>query len=197
MIRALDIILSVLGITVLSPLLMVVWLAVVLDSPGGGFYGQTRVGRGGRPFTMWKFRTMRVGDEHKSGLTVGSDPRVTRAGKLLRRSKLDELPQLWNVMRGEMSIVGPRPELQRYTALYTSEQRKVLSVRPGMTDHASIKYAGEEMLLGAAENPEREYVENILPDKLRLNRLWIENPTAGEYFRIIFATADAILRKPR
>lgn len=194
MIRTLDIILSVLGLAALSPLMLVLWLAVVLDSPGGGFYGQTRTGRGGRPFTMWKFRTMHAGTDSESGLTVGGDPRITRVGKLLRRTKLDELPQLWNVLRGSMSIVGPRPELPRYTALYTPEQRKVLSVRPGMTDYASIKYADEEMLLAASDDPEKVYVEKIMPDKLRLNRLWIENPTAGEYFRIIFATVAAIWR---
>lgn len=139
---------------------------------------------------------MYAGSDRKRSLTVGNDdPRITRAGKLLRRTKLDEIPQLWNVLRGDMSIVGPRPELPRYVAMYTPEQKKVLTIRPGITDYASIKYSDEDRLLGMAEDAEKTYVERIMPDKIRLNMRYIENPAIGEYFRIIFLTAGTVLRK--
>ena len=167
--RLFDITLSLLALVLLCPLLLAVALWVRLDSRGPVLFRQQRVGRGGRPFAILKFRTMQVNAE-AAGLqiTVGQDPRITRAGRWLRRSKLDELPQLLNVLRGEMSMVGPRPEVPRYVALYPADQRAtVLSVRPGITDLASLAFRDESTLLARSADPERTYVEEILPIKLR------------------------------
>ena len=137
---------------------------------------------------------MRVGADKGSLITVGGhDPRITRMGYFIRKYKLDELPQLWNVFVGDMSLVGPRPEVKKYTDLYTPEQRGVLSVRPGITDYASIEYVDENTLLGNAENPDRVYVEQIVPAKIALNMKWIEHQTVGEYFKIIFLTFWSII----
>lgn len=195
MTRCLDIVFSALGLVALSPLLVVVWLLIVLESPGGGFYVQQRVGRGGRLFGLLKFRSMRVGSDKRGLITVGGhDSRITRTGYFVRRWKIDELPQLWNVLRGDMSIVGPRPEVERYVRLYTPEQRLVLSVRPGITDYASIEYADENEKLGRADDPERMYIEQIMPDKIRLNMRYIDHHTVGEYFKVIFLTLAKIAK---
>ena len=167
--RLFDITLSLLALVLLCPLLLAVALWVRLDSRGPVLFRQQRVGRGGQPFAILKFRTMQVNAE-AAGLqiTVGQDPRITRTGRWLRRSKLDELPQLWDVLRGEMSMVGPRPEVPRYVALYPADQRAtVLSVRPGITDLASLAFRDESTLLARSADPERTYVEEILPIKLR------------------------------
>ena len=167
--RLFDITLSLLALVLLCPLLLAVALWVRLDSRGPVLFRQQRVGRGGQPFAILKFRTMQVNAE-AAGLqiTVGQDPRITRTGRWLRRSKLDELPQLLNVLRGEMSMVGPRPEVPRYVALYPADQRAtVLSVRPGITDLASLAFRDESTLLARSADPERTYVEEILPIKLR------------------------------
>ncbi len=166
--RLFDITLSLLALVLLCPLLLAVALWVRLDSRGPVLFRQQRVGRGGQPFAILKFRTMQVNAE-AAGLqiTVGQDPRITSAGSWLRRSKLDELPQLLNVLRGEMSMVGPRPEVPRYVALYPADQRAtVLSVRPGITDLASLAFRDESTLLARSADPERTYVEEILPIKL-------------------------------
>lgn len=195
MTRFFDVVFSLLGLVALSPLFLVLYLIIVLESRGGGFYVQQRVGKDGRQFGLYKFRSMRVGSDKKGLITIGEhDSRVTRAGVFIRKYKLDELPQLWNVLKGDMSLVGPRPEVEKYTRLYTPEQRRVLSVRPGITDWASIEYIDENRILGAADDPDRAYVEEIMPAKIALNMRYIEHQTVGEYFRIIFSTVFNIAR---
>jgi len=169
--RLFDLLCAGLGLLILLPMLVLLALWIKLDSRGPIFFRQERVGRHGRPFLIHKFRSMQV-DAPARGLqiTVGADPRITRAGRFLRASKLDELPQLWDVLRGAMSLVGPRPEVPKYVALYPEELRRVvLSVRPGITDLASLEYRDESALLAAAADPEREYVEVVLPAKLALS----------------------------
>lgn len=195
MIRFFDVTFSLLGLVLLSPLFLVLYLIIILESRGGGFYVQQRVGKGGRQFGLCKFRSMRVGSDKRGLITIGEhDSRVTRAGVFIRKYKLDELPQLWNVLKGDMSLVGPRPEVEKYTRLYTPEQQRVLSVRPGITDWASIEYMDENRILGAAKDPDRAYVEEIMPAKIALNMRYIEHRTVGEYFRIIFSTVFNIAR---
>ncbi len=194
MIRFFDILFSFLGLVVLSPLFVCLYAAVCLESKGGGFYRQKRVGKDGREFTLYKFRSMRVGADRKGLLTVGGkDPRITRTGAFIRKYKLDELPQLFNVLKGDMSLVGPRPEVPRYVAFYTPEQRKVLTVRPGITDYASIEYFNENEILGKAEDADRAYIEQIMPDKIRYNMKYIENRSAKEYFKVIFLTLRKLI----
>lgn len=194
MIRCIDLILSFFGILVLLPLLCMIYLLIVFDSQGGGFYFQTRVGRFSEDFRLVKFRSMSVGAEQKGLLTIGgSDARVIKIGRFLRLYKLDELPQLYNVLKGEMSFVGPRPEVRKYVELYSTEQLKVLSIRPGITDYASIKYANENELLGAVEDPERYYIEVILPDKISLNMKYIDDRTIVQYFKIMFLSSRRIV----
>ena len=186
---------SALGLLVLSPVFFVVSLCIVVDSRGGVFYRQTRVGKDGRDFRLYKFRSMRSGSDKRGLITVGArDARITKVGYFLRKYKLDELPQLINVLKGEMSLVGPRPEVRKYVEMYTEEQRRVLSVRPGITDYASIEYVDENRILGEAENPDKAYVEVVMPDKIRLNMRYIEHRTVGEYFKIIFLTFKSIAR---
>jgi lipopolysaccharide/colanic/teichoic acid biosynthesis glycosyltransferase len=166
--RLFDVLSSSAGLIVLSPLLLIIALAVALDSPGGILFRQERVGRFGRTFKMLKFRSMRAAG-HDGGplVTRQGDPRITRVGAFLRRAKLDELPQLLNVLRGDMSLVGPRPEVPRYVDMYPPEARRlVLSIRPGMTDEASIEFRNEEALLARAGDAETEYVREILPRKI-------------------------------
>ena len=195
MIRFYDIFFSLLGMIVLSPLLLVLYVAIRLESRGGGFYCQQRVGKDGRDFRLYKFRSMRVGSDKKGLLTVGGrDPRVTRVGAFIRKYKLDELPQLFNVLKGDMSLVGPRPEVRKYVDLYTPEQRKVLSVRPGITDYASIEYMDENTILGQAEDPDKAYVDQIMPDKIRYNMKYIEHRSVKEYFKVVFLTLVHIIR---
>lgn len=193
MIRFLDIIFSFLGLLILSPLLIIVYIAIVIESRGGGFYKQTRVGKDGKNFKLYKFRSMRVDSDSKSQITIGArDPRITKTGLFVRRFKIDELPQLLNVLKGDMSLVGPRPEVPLYVDMYTEEQRKVLSVLPGITDYASIRYVDENEILGKAENPHQTYIDEILPDKLKLNMEYIENRSVKEYFKVIFLTFGKI-----
>ncbi len=195
MTRLCDIVFSFFGLLFLSPLFLIVALWIVLDDPGPVFYRQQRVGRHNRDFGLLKFRSMRVGADKMSLITIGDrDPRVTRAGYYIRKFKLDELPQLWNVLIGDMSLVGPRPEVRRYVDLYTEEQRQVLSVRPGITDYASIEYIDENKLLAQAADPDKTYIEEIMPAKIALNRRYINNPTLGQYFKIIFLTIAKIIR---
>ena len=195
MTRLCDIVFSFFGLLFLSPLLLIVALWIVLDDPGPVFYRQQRVGRHNKDFGLLKFRSMRVGADKMSLITIGDrDPRVTRAGYYIRKFKLDELPQLWNVLIGDMSLVGPRPEVRRYVDLYTEEQRQVLSVRPGITDYASIEYIDENKLLAQAADPDKTYRDEIMPAKIALNRRYINNPTLGQYFKIIFLTIAKIIR---
>jgi len=196
MTRFLDIVFSLLGILILLPIFIIIYLLVYFESKGGGFYVQNRVGKGGIDFKLYKFRSMRSGSDKKGLITVGGrDPRMTRIGVLIRKFKLDELPQLYNVLNGTMSLVGPRPEVRKYVELYTSEQLKVLKVRPGITDYASIEYVDENVILGLAIDPEKVYIEEIIPDKIRLNMKYIENQSIKEYFQIIFLTIWHVIKK--
>lgn len=166
---------ALIGIIILSPVLIIVSISIKIDSPGNIMFLQKRVGKGGKIFSIYKFRTM-VTDAEKIGkqITIGKDNRITKVGAFLRKYKIDELPQLFNVLKGDMSLVGPRPEVPKYVALYNEEQRKVLSVRPGITDLASLKYSDENDILGKVENPEEYYINVIMKDKLSLNLEYIE-----------------------
>lgn len=189
MLRMFDICLSAFGLLILSPLFIMVTIWIIIDSRGPVLYKQQRVGRFGVDFTLLKFRSMRVNADKAGLLTVGGrDNRITNAGYYLRKFKLDELPQLFNVLTGDMSLVGPRPEVRKYVQLYNDEQRKVLQVRPGITDLASIAYKNENELLAQSEDPEKTYINEVMPEKLRLNQHFIENPTIKNYFTIIFRT---------
>ena len=195
MIRFFDILFSLLGLLLLSPLFVILCLAICLESKGGAFYIQERIGLNGKPFGLYKFRSMRIGSDSEGLLTIGErDNRITRIGYFMRKTKMDELPQLLNVLKGDMSLVGPRPEVRKYTDLYTEEQRKVLSVRPGITDYASIEYVHENELLSQAEDPERMYIEKVMPDKIMLNMKYLDHYTVGEYFKIIFLTLISLVK---
>lgn len=195
MTRFFDILFSVLGLIVLSPLMLAVYIIIVTETRGEGLYCQERTGRHGKPFRLIKFRSMYTGADRQGLITVGGhDNRITRTGYFIRKYKIDELPQLFNVIKGDMSLVGPRPEVRKYTDMYTDEQRKVLSVRPGITDYASIKYVDENEILGASSNPEQIYTEVIMPDKIRLNMVYINRHGVKEYFKIIFLTLANIAR---
>lgn len=195
MIRFFDILFSIIGLVLLSPLFTVLYFLIRIESPGGGFYSQERIGKNGKPFKLFKFRSMRIGSDKKGLITIGEkDNRITKTGFILRKYKLDELPQLWNVFIGDMSLVGPRPEVKKYTDLYTEEQKQVLQVRPGITDWASIKYVDENKILGESKDPDDAYVNLIMPNKIKLNMVYIQHQTLGEYFKIIFTTFKEIVR---
>ncbi len=187
--RLFDIVFSFTMLLVLSPILIAIVIAVIVDSRGGAFFGQTRVGKNEKPFKLWKFRTMRPDSENKGQLTIGArDSRITSVGFVLRKYKIDELPQLWNVLVGEMSMVGPRPEVPRYVAMYNSEQKLVLTVKPGITDYASLLYFEESELLAKSSNPEQTYISEVMPAKLRLNLDYIRSNSFGGDLRIIAQT---------
>ena len=196
MIRFFDILLSGIGLIVLSPIFFILSIWIKLDSEGPVFYKQNRVGKDNVDFLLFKFRSM-VTDADKTGLLItvgGRDPRVTKSGYFIRKYKLDELPQLINVFLGEMSLVGPRPEVRKYVELYNHEQQKVLTVKPGVTDYASIEYIDENKILGESEDPEKTYIEIILPEKIRHNMKFINNKSIKEYFKIILLTITKILQ---
>ena len=194
MIRFFDILFSAIGLLLLLPVFLLIYIVIRLESKGGGFYVQERIGKDGKPFGLYKFRTMRKGSDSKGLITIGEhDERITRFGYFLRRYKLDELPQLWNVLKGDMSLVGPRPEVRKYVDLYTEEQREVLRVKPGITDYASIAYVNENEILGSADDPDRAYIEQVMPDKIKLNMRYIHNNSVTEYFKIIFLTFRSIM----
>ena len=195
MIRFFDILLSSIGLILLSPLLLLIYILIRIESRGSGFYSQKRIGKDGVPFRLYKFRSMRIGSDKGHLITVGKrDSRITKMGYVIRKYKIDELPQLWNVLIGDMSLVGPRPEVERYVRLYTPEQKIVLSVKPGITDYASIAFSDENVLLGQAEDPEEMYINEIMPKKIEYNFHFINNRTLGEYFKIIFMTFGKILK---
>ena len=174
--------------------MLAIWIKI--DSEGPVFYRQVRVGKGNRDFRLFKFRSMRVGSDRKGLITVGGrDPRVTRSGYYIRKYKLDELPQLINVFTGDMSLVGPRPEVRKYVDLYTPEQMHVLDVRPGITDPAPIRYRNENELLAQVEDPDRYYVEVIMQDKLQLNLEYVEKQSFRFDLQLIFKTFSEIIRK--
>lgn len=195
--RLFDVVVAALGLLMCAPLLAVLAIAVCLDSAGSALFRQERIGRGGRPFTILKLRTMHR-DPVAGGrlVTAADDPRITRLGVWLRRTKLDELPQLWNVLRGDMSLVGPRPEVARFVACYPDAVRaQVLSVRPGITDPASLRFRHEAELLAGATDPEREYVERILPQKLAAYVAWVDSRSFTGDLRLILATLAAVVRR--
>ena len=195
--RLFDLAAAGLGLVLLSPLLLGIALWIRFDSPGPALYRQERVGRFGRLFRIHKFRTMTHGDSTGAmQITVGADPRITPAGKVLRRTKLDELPQLWDVLVGDMSLVGPRPEVPKYVALYPAALRdKVLSVRPGMTDRASIEYREENALLARATDPERTYIEVVMPAKLRYAAEYVDRRSMWSDLCLIGTTVQALWLK--
>lgn len=192
--RFLDIVFSLLVLAVGLPFGLVIALLIVLDSKGPVFYRQVRVGRNNVDFRLYKFRTMCVEADRGSLITVGADDaRITRMGTFLRKFKIDEFPQFLNILKGEMSIVGPRPEVRKYVDLYTPEQRRVLSVRPGLTDYASIRYVNENELLATSDDPEQTYIQEIMPDKLNLNLKYIDEQSFRTDCKIILETLKAIL----
>jgi len=169
--RTFDFVTACLALFLLSPLLLLLALLIKMDSPGPALFKQERMGRGFRPFLIYKFRTMVSDAPHRGGaITFGADPRITRIGRALRKAKIDELPQLINILRGEMSFVGPRPEVRRYVELFREEYTEVLRVLPGITDLASLKYRDEAEILGRFDDPEEAYVKHILPEKIKLAR---------------------------
>ncbi|MBX2932320.1 MAG: sugar transferase [Chitinophagaceae bacterium] len=188
-IRFFDIVFALFGMIILSPLFILIALCIKCTSKGSIFFKQRRVGKNNIDFKLYKFRTMYVQAETKGQLTVGGrDNRITTVGYYLRKFKLDELPQLVNVLLGQMSLVGPRPEVRKYVNYYTNEQLQVLNVLPGITDYASIAFRNENELLAKAENPEEFYIQHIMPQKIELNRKFIEQRTLKNYFSILFAT---------
>ncbi|HPX75311.1 MAG TPA: sugar transferase [Bacteroidales bacterium] len=192
--RIFDLLFSFLGLVILSPFLLIIAILIVIDSKGDIFYLQQRVGKDNKDFNIFKFRTMRPNSDKQGLLTVGAkDSRITRIGVFLRKYKIDELPQLINVLIGNMSFVGPRPEVRKYVDLYNSEQKKVLTVKPGITDYASIKYSNENELLAKSENPEKTYIEEIMPAKLELNLKYINDASLLTDIKIIFKTFAKIV----
>ena len=193
--RIFDLFFALIGLIILAPLFLVVSIWIKLDSPGPAFFRQTRIGKFEEKFEIYKFRTMFVNAEKRGKLiTVGEDNRITRSGKLLRKYKLDEIPQLINVLKGDMSFVGYRPEVPKYVDLYTPEQREIFKIRPGVTDLASIKFRNESDLLATAEDPEKLYVGSIMPRKLELNRQYLQKKSLLFDIFIILKTFLAILK---
>jgi lipopolysaccharide/colanic/teichoic acid biosynthesis glycosyltransferase len=193
--RIFDIFFSLIVLTILSPILLVIIILILTDSKGGAFFHQIRVGKEGKEFRLHKFRTMKPAAESAGQLTVGMrDSRITKIGYYLRKSKMDEMPQLWNILVGEMSVVGPRPEVPKYVAMYSESQKEVLSVKPGLTDYASIKYVKENEILEKSSNPEQTYIDEIMPEKLALNIQYIREKSLLVDLKIIVNTALAIVR---
>jgi lipopolysaccharide/colanic/teichoic acid biosynthesis glycosyltransferase len=196
--RLFDIITSLIVLSVGLPFGILIALVIVIDSKGKIFYKQSRVGRHNVDFPLYKFRTMYSESDRGSLITIGeNDMRITKIGLFLRKYKIDEFPQFFNILKGEMSIVGPRPEVRKYVDLYTPEQMKVLSVRPGLTDYASIRYVNENALLAASEDPEQTYIHEIMPDKLALNLKYIEEQSLWVDLKIILKTFAAIVHRSK
>jgi lipopolysaccharide/colanic/teichoic acid biosynthesis glycosyltransferase len=192
--RLFDIFFSLVFILLFSPLLLIIMIFIVIESQGGAFYRQVRVGKSNRDFKIFKFRTMRVGAEKGGLLTVGGrDPRVTRVGYYLRRYKLDELPQLFNDLLNDMSFVGPRPEVRRYVEMYNDEQKRVLLVKPGITDPASISYIDENEILSRADDPEATYIKEVMPAKLAINLAYLNRRSFFTDLGVLFQTAQKII----
>jgi lipopolysaccharide/colanic/teichoic acid biosynthesis glycosyltransferase len=187
--RLFDITFSFIGLFFLAPFFLIIACFIKIESSGPVFFRQVRVGKNNRDFKLWKFRSMHTQAEKSGQLTIGmKDSRITKTGYYLRKYKLDELPQLINVLDGSMSFVGPRPEVRKYVDLYTAEQLRVLEVRPGITDYASLKYFKENELLGASSNPEQTYIQEVMPEKLSINLEYIGNKTMLTDLKIVFST---------
>lgn len=196
MIRFFDVLFSLIGIIVLLPLFIIIGIAIKLDSKGPVIYRQQRVGKHGISFSLLKFRSMFTDSDKKGLITIGNkDTRITRVGQFIRKYKLDELPQLINVLNGSMSIVGPRPEVNKYVVLYNDYQRRVLSVKPGITDFASIYFRNENKILENKSNPEEYYIKYLIPQKIRLNLIYIKNYNVKIYFLIILKTIKSVFFK--
>ncbi len=186
--RIFDILVSIIILLIFLPvgLIMAIW--ILFESKGGIFYQQERIGQFGKSFQILKFRSMRKDADKLGKLTVGRDPRITNSGHFLRKFKLDEFPQFVNVLKGEMSIVGPRPEVKEFVDLYTEDQRQILNVKPGITDYASVEYFNENEMLGKSEDPHKTYIEVIMPAKIELNKKYLANPTLGTDLSIMWRT---------
>ncbi|ALQ34846.1 sugar transferase [Fusobacterium hwasookii] len=192
--RIFDTILSLFGLIILLPFMLIIAIFIKLDSKGPVFFKQVRVTKNGREFKIFKYRTMRVGSDKYSQITVGKDNRITKVGAFLRKYKLDEIPQLINVLIGDMSLVGPRPEVPKYVALYTDEQKEILKVRAGITDYASIEFSDENDLLASEEDPEKAYIEKIMPKKIELNKKYLSEISILTDIKIILLTIKKILK---
>ena len=192
--RIFDTPLSLFGLIILLPFMLIIAILIKIDSKGPIFFKQIRVTKGGREFKILKYRTMRVGSDKYSQITVGKDERITKIGSFLRKYKLDEIPQLINVLIGDMSLVGPRPEVPKYVVLYTDEQKEILKVRAGITDYASIEFSDENDLLASEKNPEEAYIEKIMPKKIELNKKYLSEISVLTDIRIILLTIKKILK---
>jgi hypothetical protein len=187
--RIFDVLFSGFVLLCFMPIGLLLAILILLESKGGVFFKQVRIGKNGTPFYLFKFRSMFIDAESMGKITIGSrDPRITRVGFYIRRYKLDEFPQFINVIRGEMSIVGPRPEVKEYVDLYSEEQRKILAVKPGITDYASLTYFHENEILAKSENPQQTYIQEVMPEKIRLNEKYLANPTLLQDISIIRKT---------
>ncbi|MGL5574629.1 sugar transferase [Cetobacterium sp.] len=186
--RLFDLVLSICGILFLLPFFIIVSVLIKLDSDGDVIFKQTRVTKGGKEFKIFKFRTMRTDTEKQGQITIGADSRITSIGNFLRKTKLDELPQLFNIVMGDMSFVGPRPEVPKYVRMYTKDQRDILKVRAGITDYASIYFSNESEILGKQKDPEKFYIEKIMPYKIELNKKYIKEAGLIVDIKIIFLT---------
>ena len=192
--RIFDIFSSLFGLILLSPFMLIIAILIKFDSKGPVFFKQVRVTKNGREFKIFKYRTMRVGSDKFSQITIGKDSRITKVGDFLRKYKLDEIPQLINVLLGDMSLVGPRPEVPKYVALYTEEQREILKVRAGITDYASIEFSNENDILANEADPEKVYVEKIMPQKIKLNKKYLSEISVMTDIKIILLTIKKILK---
>jgi len=192
--RISDIIASFIVLILLSPLFIFISLWIILDSKGGAFYKQVRIGKNGKEFKLLKFRSMRPDSDKKSQITIGNDNRITKVGKFIRKYKIDEFPQLINIIKGDMSVVGPRPEVPKYVNMYNENQKKVLQVKPGLTDYASILYFDEQSVLGKSEDPEKTYINEVMPHKLELNLKYIQEKSFLTDLKIIFQTIGKIFK---
>ena len=192
--RAFDFLFSATGLIAITPVMLLLAFIITIDSKGGVFYKQVRIGKNKKPFKLYKFRSMSTDADKKGLLTVGNkDNRITRIGYYLRKYKLDELPQLINVLYGNMSFVGPRPEVEKYVKLYNQEQLMVFNVKPGITDWASIKYVNENEILAKSSQPEKTYIEEIMPAKLKLNLEYVKHNNVFVDIKIILLTIKAII----
>ena len=192
--RIFDIIFSLLGLTLLLPFMLIIAILIKIDSKGPIFFKQVRVTKNGREFKIFKYRTMKIGSDKYSQITVGKDSRITKVGDFLRKYKLDEIPQLINVLIGDMSLVGPRPEVPKYVTLYTEEQREILKVRAGITDYASIEFSNENDILANEADPEKAYIEKIMPRKIELNKKYLSEISVITDIKIILLTIKKILK---
>ena len=192
--RIFDIISSLFGLILLSPFMIIIAILIKLDSKEPIFFKQVRVTKNGREFKIFKYRTMKIGSDKYSQITVGKDSRITKVGDFLRKYKLDEIPQLINVLIGDMSLVGPRPEVPKYVALYTEEQREILKVRAGITDYASIEFSNENDILANEADPEKAYIEKIMPRKIELNKKYLSEISVMTDIKIILLTIKKILK---